>query len=103
MSDNKATNIVNNHHITRDQRSEQKQQKPCVLWVYRVERRGKSTVANALRVLPVRNRVSQLPCWMATTCVTVSNRDLYFTDADRVEKHSLHRRSLQTVCLSMLA
>ncbi len=33
MSDSKATNIVWHHHnITRDQRSAQKQQKPCVLW-----------------------------------------------------------------------
>lgn len=42
-------NIVwHNHHVTQADRSELKQQKPCILWFTGLSGSGKSTVANAV-------------------------------------------------------
>lgn len=85
MTDSKASNIVwHHHHITRDQRSEQKQQKPCVLWFTGLSGAGKSTVANALEsYLFEQGYHSYL--LDGDNVRHGLNRDLGFTDTDRVE------------------
>lgn len=51
-----VTNIRwHDHHIQRHQRSEQKQQKPCLVWFTGLSGAGKSTVANALDKLLFEN------------------------------------------------
>jgi adenylylsulfate kinase len=50
MKDNE--NIVwHEHHVSRDERSEMKQQTPCILWFTGLSGSGKSTVANAVENL----------------------------------------------------
>ncbi|MBV1871024.1 MAG: adenylyl-sulfate kinase, partial [Gammaproteobacteria bacterium] len=47
-----SSNIVwHEHHVTREERSAQKNQKPCVLWFTGLSGAGKSTVANAVESL----------------------------------------------------
>lgn len=85
MSDSKATNIVWHHHnITRDQRSAQKQQKPCVLWFTGLSGAGKSTVANALEAYLFEQGYHSY-LLDGDNVRHGLNKDLGFTDADRVE------------------
>ncbi len=85
MSDSKATNIVWHHHnITRDQRAAQKQQKPCVLWFTGLSGAGKSTVANALEAYLFEQGYHSY-LLDGDNVRHGLNKDLGFTDADRVE------------------
>ncbi|MCI0749726.1 MAG: adenylyl-sulfate kinase [Nevskiales bacterium] len=46
-----ATNLVwHAHQVTREQRAQQKKQKPCVIWLTGLSGSGKSTLANALEL-----------------------------------------------------
>jgi bifunctional enzyme CysN/CysC len=70
--------------ITRDQRANQKSQKPCVLWFTGLSGSGKSTVANALeQTLFLRGHHSYL--LDGDNVRHGLNKDLDFTDAGRVE------------------
>lgn len=68
------TNIVwHDHHVSNEMRSEQKQQKPCVLWFTGLSGSGKSTIANA-----VESRLFEL------------NKHSYLLDGDNV-RHGLNQ------------
>ncbi|MEQ3695730.1 MAG: adenylyl-sulfate kinase [Pseudomonadales bacterium] len=80
-----STNIVwHNTQITHQQRAEQKQQKPVVLWFTGLSGSGKSTVANAVEsLLFARDAHSYL---LDGDNVRFGlNKDLSFSDADRIE------------------
>ena len=80
-----STNIVwHNTQITHQQRAEQKQQKPVVLWFTGLSGSGKSTVANAVEsLLFARGAHSYL---LDGDNVRFGlNKDLSFSDADRIE------------------
>ena len=80
-----STNIVwHNTQITHQQRAEQKQQTPVVLWFTGLSGSGKSTVANAVEsLLFARGAHSYL---LDGDNVRFGlNKDLSFSDADRIE------------------
>lgn len=73
-----------NHAIQREQRAAQKQQKPCMIWFTGLSGAGKSTVANALDTLLLEHdRHTYL--LDGDNVRHGLNRDLGFTDADRIE------------------
>jgi adenylylsulfate kinase len=81
----KATNIVwHTHNVTKDNRSSQKNQKPVILWFTGLSGSGKSTVANALeqRLFELGQHTYLLD---GDNVRHGLNKDLGFTDADRVE------------------
>lgn len=87
MTDKSATpeNIVwHNHHISKLQRSEVKQQKPCVLWFTGLSGSGKSTVANALESY-LFEQVHHTYLLDGDNVRHGLNRDLGFSSEDRVE------------------
>ena len=72
------------HAVQREQRSAQKQQRPCMIWFTGLSGAGKSTVANALdTMLLERNKHTYL--LDGDNVRHGLNRDLGFTDADRIE------------------
>lgn len=72
------------HSIQREQRAVQKQQKPCLIWFTGLSGAGKSTIANALdTILLQHNRHTYL--LDGDNVRHGLNRDLGFTDADRIE------------------
>lgn len=80
-----SSNIVwHEHHVTREERSAQKNQKPCVLWFTGLSGAGKSTVANAVESLLLeKQRHSYL---LDGDNVRLGlNKGLGFSDEDRVE------------------
>ncbi|MEZ4633275.1 MAG: adenylyl-sulfate kinase [Deinococcales bacterium] len=88
MSDkatNKATNIVwHQHNVTKTDRAQQKGQKPSILWFTGLSGSGKSTLANALeRRLYESGHHSYL--LDGDNVRHGLNKDLGFSDADRVE------------------
>lgn len=85
MSETKATNITwHAQNITKENRSSQKQQKPCILWFTGLSGSGKSTLANALE-----SKLFELGYHSylldGDNVRHGLNKDLGFTDADRVE------------------
>lgn len=80
-----TTNIRwHDHAVQREQRSAQKQQKPCMIWFTGLSGAGKSTVANALdSMLLEHDRHTYL--LDGDNVRHGLNRDLGFTDADRIE------------------
>ena len=72
------------HQIQREQRAEQKQQKPCLLWFTGLSGAGKSTLANALdeRLWQMNHHTYLLD---GDNVRHGLNRDLGFGDADRIE------------------
>lgn len=77
-------NIVWHHHISKEEHSSQKSQKPCILWLTGLSGSGKSTIANALE--------AKLYAMGKHTHVLDGdnvrhglNKDLGFSDFDRVE------------------
>jgi adenylyl-sulfate kinase len=76
--------IKHDHLISRQKRAEQKRQKPCVLWFTGLSASGKSTISNA---------VEQMLFELGHHTYLLDgdnvrhglNKDLGFTDADRVE------------------
>ncbi|MEN8146012.1 MAG: adenylyl-sulfate kinase [Campylobacterota bacterium] len=78
-------NIVwHDHHVTKEERSSNKKQKPCVLWFTGLSGSGKSTVANA-----VENRLVELnkhTYLLDGDNIRMGlNKSLGFTDEDRIE------------------
>lgn len=82
---NKSTDIRwHDHAIQRDRRAHQKGQKPCMIWFTGLSGAGKSTVANALDCLLFeKGRHTYL--LDGDNVRHGLNRDLGFSDTDRVE------------------
>ncbi len=81
----RAANLVPHEmSVTRSQRADQKFQKPCILWMTGLSGSGKSTLANRIETrLALRGKHSYL---LDGDNVRLGlNKDLGFTDADRVE------------------
>ena len=85
MAQTKATNITwHDHQVNKEERAEQNQQKPCVLWFTGLSGSGKSTVANALEgALFERGRHTYL--LDGDNVRHGLNKDLGFSAEDRVE------------------
>ena len=80
-----SNNIVwHTHHVTKQERSQIKSQKPCILWFTGLSGSGKSTIANA-----VENRLHAegLHTYLldGDNVRHGLNKDLGFSDEDRVE------------------
>ena len=80
-----ATNVVwHAHNVTREQRAEQKRQKPCAIWLTGLSGSGKSTLANAAEVrLFEQGKHSYL--LDGDNVRHGLNKDLGFSDEARVE------------------
>jgi adenylylsulfate kinase len=84
-TETKATNITwHAHNVTREERAKQKNQKPCILWFTGLSGSGKSTIANALegKLFDMGYHSYLLD---GDNVRHGLNKDLGFTDADRVE------------------
>ncbi|SFR50932.1 adenylylsulfate kinase [Marinobacter daqiaonensis] len=80
-----STNIVwHQHKITRAERAHNKNQKPCLLWFTGLSGSGKSTIANALDVA-LHERGYHTFLLDGDNVRHGLNKDLGFSDADRVE------------------
>lgn len=78
-------NIVwHDHHVTKEERSEIKAQKPCILWFTGLSGSGKSTVANAVesKLLALNKHTYLLD---GDNIRMGLNKGLTFSDVDRVE------------------
>jgi len=83
MSNNK--NIIwHDHHVTKEERSALKGQKPCIVWFTGLSGSGKSTIANALEVklLELQKHTYLLD---GDNIRMGLNKGLTFSDEDRVE------------------
>jgi len=83
MSNNE--NIVwHDHHVTKQERSELKSQKPCILWFTGLSGSGKSTVANAVesKLLELQKHTYLLD---GDNVRMGLNKGLTFSDEDRIE------------------
>ena len=83
MSNNE--NIVwHHHHVTKQERSSLKEQKPCILWFTGLSGSGKSTVANAVesKLLELQKHTYLLD---GDNIRHGLNKDLGFSELDRVE------------------
>ncbi len=83
MSNNE--NVVwHDHHVTKEERSSVKNQKPCVLWFTGLSGSGKSTIANAVELKL--NQLSKHTYLLDGDNVRLGlNKGLTFSDEDRVE------------------
>ncbi|MFL1484437.1 adenylyl-sulfate kinase [Marinobacter sp. LN3S78] len=80
-----SSNIVwHNHKITRAERATIKHQKPCLLWFTGLSGSGKSTIANALDVA-LHHRGYHTFLLDGDNVRHGLNKDLGFSDSDRVE------------------
>ena len=78
-------NIVwHDHHVTKEERSSIKDQKPCILWFTGLSGSGKSTVANAVesKLLELRKHTYLLD---GDNIRMGLNKGLSFSDEDRIE------------------
>ena len=78
-------NIVwHDHHVTKEERSNIKEQKPCILWFTGLSGSGKSTIANAVesRLLELKKHTYLLD---GDNVRMGLNRGLTFSDEDRIE------------------
>lgn len=79
------TNIKwHDHNVQREQRAEQKQQKPCMIWFTGLSGAGKSTIANALDDMLLKEG-KHTYLLDGDNVRHGLNRDLGFSDHDRVE------------------
>lgn len=79
------TNIVwHLHHVTKDERAKQKQQRPCILWFTGLSGSGKSTIASAVeqKLFELGHHTYLLD---GDNVRHGLNKDLAFSDNDRVE------------------
>ena len=76
--------VWHNHHVTKEERSKIKSQKPCILWFTGLSGSGKSTVANALeaKLLELKKHTYLLD---GDNVRMGLNKGLTFSDEDRVE------------------
>lgn len=80
-----STHIVwHDHKVTRAERAEPKNQRPCLLWFTGLSGSGKSTIANALDVA-LHRRGYHTFLLDGDNVRHGLNRDLGFSDEDRVE------------------
>ncbi|MFL1406169.1 adenylyl-sulfate kinase [Marinobacter sp. M1N3S26] len=80
-----SSNIVwHNHKVTRAERAKIKHQKPCLLWFTGLSGSGKSTIANALDVA-LHHRGYHTFLLDGDNVRHGLNKDLGFSDSDRVE------------------
>ncbi|MGF2735322.1 adenylyl-sulfate kinase [Marinobacter sp. DUT-1] len=80
-----SNNIVwHDHKVTRAERAEPKSQRPCLLWFTGLSGSGKSTIANALDVA-LYQRGYHTFLLDGDNVRHGLNRDLGFSDSDRVE------------------
>jgi adenylyl-sulfate kinase len=80
-----ATNIKwHNHHICKTERASQKRQQPCILWFTGLSASGKSTISNAVeqKLYDLGHHTYLLD---GDNVRHGLNKDLGFTDEDRVE------------------
>lgn len=88
MSVNKHANDENivwhDHHVSKEERSQLKVQKPCVLWFTGLSGSGKSTVANAVetKLLELKKHTYLLD---GDNVRMGLNKGLTFSDEDRIE------------------
>lgn len=85
MSEKKSTNVVwHIHHITKDERSKQKKQRPCILWFTGLSGSGKSTIASAVeqKLFELGHHTYLLD---GDNVRHGLNKDLSFSDEDRIE------------------
>jgi len=78
-------NIVwHDHHVTKEERSSIKEQKPCILWFTGLSGSGKSTVANAVesKLLELQKHTYLLD---GDNVRMGLNKGLSFSDEDRIE------------------
>jgi len=78
-------NIVwHDHHVTKKERSQIKEQKPCILWFTGLSGSGKSTIANAVegRLLELKKHTYLLD---GDNVRMGLNKGLTFSDEDRIE------------------
>ncbi len=78
-------NIVwHDHHVTKEERSQIKEQKPCILWFTGLSGSGKSTIANAVesKLLGMDKHTYLLD---GDNVRMGLNKGLTFTDEDRIE------------------
>lgn len=78
-------NIVwHDHHVSKEERSSNKDQKPCILWFTGLSGSGKSTVANAVesKLLELNKHTYLLD---GDNVRMGLNKGLSFSDADRIE------------------
>ena len=81
----KSTNVVwHMHNITKDDRSKQKKQRPCILWFTGLSGSGKSTIASAVeqKLFELGHHTYLLDGDNVRHGI---NKDLSFTDEDRIE------------------
>ncbi|GAA4364768.1 adenylyl-sulfate kinase [Kangiella marina] len=81
MSDNV---VWHQHQVSHDDRCKQKSQRPCVLWFTGLSGSGKSTVANAVESLLFQNQ-NHSYLLDGDNVRHGLNKDLNFSDEDRVE------------------
>jgi len=84
MNNKKQEIRWHDHLVQRDKRADQKQQKPCMIWFTGLSGAGKSTVANALDTLLFQNG-KHTYLLDGDNVRHGLNRDLGFSDTDRVE------------------
>ncbi len=80
-----SSNIVwHDHHVTKAERSSNKNQKPCILWFTGLSGSGKSTVANAVesRLVELNKHTYLLD---GDNVRMGLNKGLSFSDEDRIE------------------
>jgi len=72
------------HHVTKDDRAKQKQQRPCILWFTGLSGSGKSTIASAVeqKLFELGHHTYLLD---GDNVRHGLNKDLSFTNEDRVE------------------
>jgi len=72
------------HHVTKDERSKQKHQRPCVLWFTGLSGSGKSTIAGAVeqKLYELGHHTYLLD---GDNVRYGLNKDLSFSDTDRIE------------------
>ena len=80
-----SNNIVwHDHHVTKEERSLHKQQKPCILWFTGLSGSGKSTVANAVETKL--NQLKKHTYLLDGDNVRIGlNKGLTFSNEDRIE------------------
>jgi len=80
-----SSNIVwHDHHVTKEEHSSNKKQKPCILWFTGLSGSGKSTVANAVesRLVQLNKHTYLLD---GDNIRMGLNKGLSFSDEDRIE------------------
>ena len=72
------------HHVTKDDRAKQKQQRPCILWFTGLSGSGKSTIASAVeqKLFEMGHHTYLLD---GDNVRHGLNKDLGFSDVDRIE------------------